>query len=87
MVSTRDPRFKVSVAQTRDRHVLTGIDGQKVLDRELLVTVVGSSSVRLDWTMINLSGKPLPLRFAGEIGKAGTRPFAAGPVGEVKTRP
>lgn len=61
MISTRDPRFKVSVAQTRDRHVLSGIDGQKVLDWELLVTVMDVSSVRLDWTMINRSGKPLQL--------------------------
>jgi hypothetical protein len=29
----------------------------------------------------------LELRFAGEVGKAATRPFADGLVGEVKTQP
>ena len=34
-------------------------------------------------------GEPvsLELRFAGEVGKAATRPFAAGLVGEVKSQP
>jgi hypothetical protein len=34
-------------------------------------------------------GEPvmMELRFAGETGESATRPFAAGPVGEVKTRP
>ena len=61
VISTRDPRFKVTVAQTRERQILTGIDEQKTLDWELVITAIDPGAVRLDWTMINRSAKPLQL--------------------------
>jgi alpha-galactosidase len=86
VISTRDPRFKVSVAQSRDRHVLTGIDEQKVLDWELRVTVVDPATLRLDWTMINRGGKPLQLdridiltgKLAGAVDPANNRALTSG---------
>lgn len=61
VISTRDPRYKVSVAQTLDRRILTGVDEQKALDWELVVSALDASSVRLDWTIINRGEKPLQL--------------------------
>ena len=61
VISTCDPRFKVTVAQANDRQILIGIDEQKTLDWELIITAVDQWSVRLDWTMINRSAKPLQL--------------------------
>ena len=60
-MTTRDPRFQVTAVQTRDRQVLTGIDGQKILDWELVITAMDRGAVRLDWTLINRSANPLHL--------------------------
>ena len=61
VVSTRDPRFKVTVAQAHDRQVLTGVDAEKSLDWEMVITTVDPWSVRLDLTVFNRGAQPLKL--------------------------
>ena len=61
VISTRDPRFKVTLAQLHERRVLTGIDEQKTLDWEMVITAVDHGSLRLDWTVFNRSDQPLQL--------------------------
>ena len=61
VLATRDPRFQVTVAQTHDRQVLTGVDAEKTLDWEMVITAVDRGSVRLDFTVFNRSAQPLKL--------------------------
>lgn len=84
MASTRDPRFKVTLAQARNRQIPTGIDGQQTLDWELVITTLDRWSVRLDWTMLNRSTEPLRLdqidiltgKLAGAVEPARNRALA-----------
>ena len=61
VISTRDPRFNVTVAQLHDRQVLTGVDADNTLDWEIGVTEPDRWSVRLDLTVFNRGAQPLKL--------------------------
>jgi len=61
VIATNDKRFAVTAAGHFDRQVITGVDGQGVLDWEMVVRQVGDGAVRIDWTIRNRSGKPLTL--------------------------
>jgi len=60
-IATSDNRFEVAAAGLHDRIVLTGIDGEKFIDWEMVVTTVDQWSVRLEFTLFNQSGQPLKL--------------------------
>jgi len=60
-ISTRDPRFTVTVVRTHNKQVLIGVDGQKILDWELAITDIAPCTVRLDMTLLNRSSQPLKL--------------------------
>ena len=61
VLATRDPRYKVTVAQFHDREVLTGVDAEKTLDWEMVLTASDRASVRLDLTVFNRGAQPLKL--------------------------
>jgi hypothetical protein len=61
VISTSDPRFKVTFTEHRDSWVLSGIDEQKTLDWEMRIASVDQRSVRMDWTVFNSSTQALKL--------------------------
>lgn len=61
VISTSDSRFKVTFTEHRDSYVLAGIDEQKTLDWEMRIVSVDPRSVRLDWTVYNVSTNALKL--------------------------
>jgi len=61
VISTSDPRFKVTCTEHRESWVLTGVDEQKTLDWEMRIASVDRLSVRMDWTVFNCSTQPLKL--------------------------
>jgi Melibiase len=61
LFSSRDPRFQVTVVRTFDKQVLMGVDTQKKLDWELVITSLGPDAVRLDMRIFNRGLQPLKL--------------------------
>ena len=61
VLSSRDPRFQVTVARTFDKQVLMGVDSQKQLDWEWVITSLGPETVRLDMRIFNRGAQPLKL--------------------------
>ena len=61
VISTSDPRFKVTFTEHRDSWVLSGVDEQKTLDWEMRIASVDQRSVRVDWTVFNSSTQALKL--------------------------
>ena len=61
VISTSDTRFKVTFTEHRDSWVLSGVDEQKTLDWEMRIASVDQRSVRMDWTVFNISTQPLKL--------------------------
>ena len=60
-IATSDKRFAVTAAAHFDRQVVTGVDGQGVLDWEMVIQPVGAGASRIDWTIRNRSDNPLTL--------------------------
>ncbi len=70
VISTRDARFTVTLSRLADRQVLTGVDADKSLDWQWVLTPVGEGSLRLDWTVFNRSAQPMKLdRIEALVGK------------------
>ena len=61
VISTSDKRYKVTLTEHRDSWVLSGVDEQKTLDWEMRIASVDQRSVRMDWTVYNISTQPLKL--------------------------
>jgi len=74
-IATNDKRFAVTAAGHFERHVVTGVDAQGVLDWEMVIQPVGPGASRIDWTIRNRGDKPLKLdrlevldcRLAGQV--------------------
>jgi hypothetical protein len=60
-IATNDKRFAVTTAEHFGREVITGVDGQGVLDWEMVVRQLGAGAARIDWTIRNRGDKPLTL--------------------------
>jgi alpha-galactosidase len=60
-IATNDKRFAVTATGHFGREVITGVDGQGVLDWEMVIRQLGDGAARIDWTIRNRSGKPLTL--------------------------
>lgn len=86
VIATSDKRFQVTVNQLQGRQVLTGIDGQKVLDWEMVIHLIDADSVRIDWTIYNRSDKTLKLdrldvligKLTGEVDSSNNRILTSG---------
>lgn len=61
VVSTSDPRFEVTVTANRDHRVVSGIDDEKKIDWEMVISTVDQWSVRIDLMVFNRSGQQLKL--------------------------
>ncbi|MFO8014861.1 MAG: hypothetical protein R6X20_16350 [Phycisphaerae bacterium] len=61
IISTKDPRFEVTVSEHHGRMVIAGVDREKVLDWEITLRELDDTSIRVDWTIINRGTKPVQL--------------------------
>ena len=86
VLATSDKRFDVTVAQSHERWVLTGIDVEKTLDWEMVLTSVGHGSLRMGWTVFNRSAQSLRLdqmdllvgKLTGAVDPANNRSLVSG---------
>jgi len=62
VISTNDPRFKVTVSEHHGCVVIAGVDQQKALDWEIVLREPDDASARIDWTIMNRGAKPLKLK-------------------------